>query len=238
MGFDARFVDDRYHGVGRFAHQTLEALTRLYPADRFVVYHNPDRPSTRLDLASLLSRPNVEARPFRHDIYHPLEQPLLALALARARLDVHCVPYFPAPLLAPVRLVVTVHDLILDHEARYQTGRWVRYYYRPMMRLAPRRAARVVAVSEATARDLEALYRVPRGKVAVVPEAADPRFRPVTDAAVLSAVRERYRLPERFVLAVGARRPHKNLSMLLEAFALARDEIPHALVLAGEAHAR
>ena len=238
IGFDARFVDDRYHGVGRFAHQTLEALTRLYPADRFVVYHNPKRPSTRLDLASLLSRPNVEARPFPYDIYHPLEQPLLALDLARARLDVHYVPYFPAPLLAPVRLVVTVHDLILDHEARYQTGRWVRYYYRPMMRLAPRRVARIVAVSEATARDLQAFYRVPRGKVAVVPEAADPRFRPVTDGAVLAAVRERYHLPERFVVAVGVRRPHKNLSVLIEAFALARDEIPHALVLAGEAHAR
>ena len=107
-----------------------------------------------------------------------------------------------------------------------------------MMRLAPRRAARVVAVSEATARDLEALYRVPRGKVAVVPEAADPRFRPVTDQAILADVRERYHLPERFVLAVGVRRPHKNLSVLLEAFALARDEVPHALVLAGEAHAR
>ncbi len=239
IGFDARFVDDRYHGVGRFAHQTLEALTRLYPADHFVVYHNPGRPSTRLDLASLLARPNVEPRSFPYDIYHPFEQPLLALALARARLDVHYVPYFPAPLLAPVRLVVTVHDLILDHEPRYQTGRWVRYYYRPMMRLLPHRVARIVAVSEATARDLGALYRMPREKVTVVPEAADPRFRPVTDEALLAEVRERYHLPERFVLAVGVRRPHKNLSVLIEAFALARRLVPqHALVLAGEAHAR
>ena len=238
IGFDARFVDDRYHGVGRFAHQTLEALTRLYPADRFVVLHNPHRPSARLDLASLLGRPNVEAREVPHDLYAPLEQPLLALALARARLDVHFVPYFPAPLLAPVRIVVTVHDLILDHEPRYQSGRWVRYYYRPMMLLAPRRSARVVAVSEATARDLHALYRVPAEKISVVPEAADPRFRPITDAATLAATRERYRLPEAYVLAVGVRRPHKNLARLVEAFALARAEIPHSLVLAGEAHAR
>jgi len=102
MGFDASFVDDRYHVVGRFAHQTLEALTRLHPTDGFVVCDNPNRPRTRLDLASLLARPNVEARPFPYDTYHPLEQPLLALALARAGLDVHYVPFFPAPLLAPV----------------------------------------------------------------------------------------------------------------------------------------
>ena len=236
IGVDDRFVDDRYHGVGRLAHQTLEALTRHHPTDRFVVYQYPRRPSTRLDLASLLAHPSVEARAFPYDIYHPLEQPLLALALPRAGLDVHYVPYFPAPLLAPFRLVVTVHDLILDHEARYQTSRCVRYHYRPVMRLGPRPAARIVAVSEATARYFRGLHSVPLEKVAVVPEAADPRFRPIGDAQALAAVRERYYLPERFILAVGVRRPHKNLSALLEAFALARERIPHTLVLVGESH--
>ncbi len=238
IGFDARYVDDRYHGVGRYAYQLLEALTRLYPGDRFVALHNPSRPSTRLDLGALFGRPNVEPLALPHDIYAPLEQPALARAAARARLDVFYTPYFPAPLLAPVPIVVTVHDLIFDREPRYQTGRWVRYYYRPMMWLSPRRASVVVAVSEATAADLRAFYGVSAGKIAVVPEAAGPQFRPVQDAATLAAVRARHALPERFALAVGVRRPHKNLPALLEAFALARERIPHDLVLVGEAHTR
>lgn len=238
VGFDARYVDDRYHGIGRYAYQVLEALTRLFPDDRFAVYHNPGRPSTRLDLGAILARPNVEPRALPHDIYSPLEQPALALAALRPRLDVFYTPYFSAPLLAPAPVVVTVHDLIFDREPRYRSGRWVRYYYRPMMRLSPRKAAWVVAVSAATAADLRAFYGVPAGKVAVIPEAAGPQFQPVTDEGTLRAVRARYALPERYLLALGVRRPHKNLPALLEAFALARERIPHDLVLVGEAHAR
>ena len=238
IGFDARYVDDRYHGVGRYAYQLLEALTRLYPDDRFVVLHNPRRPSTRLDLGKLLARPNVEPWSLPHDVYSTLEQPALALAALRSRLDAFYTPYFPAPLLAPAPIVVTVHDLIFDREPRYQSGRWVRYYYRPMMWLAPRRAAAVVAVSEATAADLQTLYRVSAEKIVVVPEAAGAQFRPVEDPAALAATRARYALPERFVLALGVRRPHKNLPVLLEAFALARERVPHDLVLVGEAHTR
>ena len=238
IGFDARYVDDRYHGVGRYAYQVLEALTRLYPDDRFAVYHNPARPSTRLDLRGVLARPNVEPRPLPHDIYSPLEQPALALAALRSRPDVLYTPYFPAPLLAPAPVVVTVHDLIFDREPRYQTGRWVRYYYRPMMALAVLRSAAVIAVSKATASDLQAFYRVPTGRVAVIPEAAGPQFRRVEDSAALAAVRRHYALPDRFILALGVRRPHKNLVALLEAFALARDRVPHDLVLVGEVHAR
>ena len=242
IGFDARFVDDRYHGVGRFAHQLLEALTRVGPdvgpEDRFVVYTNPRRPSTRLDLAPVLGRANVEARPLPLDIYHPAEQPALALAAARDRLDLFYSPYFPAPLLAPCPVVTTVHDLIFDRVPEYGRGKWVRFYYRPMMRLAARKARRVIAVSAATAADLREIYRVPEHKIAVVPEAAGAQFRPVEDPAELARVRELYQLPARFALAVGVHRPHKNLATLIEAFGLVRDRFPHDLVLVGEAHAR
>ena len=31
VAFDARYVNDRYHGIGRHAYNLLEALTRLDP---------------------------------------------------------------------------------------------------------------------------------------------------------------------------------------------------------------
>lgn len=248
IGFDARYIDDRYHGVGRYSYELLDALTSGYPDDHFIAYHNPSRPTTRLDLPTIFARPNVEAVRLPFDIYSPLEQPAIALAACRQRLDALFVPYFPAPLLATVPVVTTVHDCIFDREPRYQTGRWVRHYYRPMMWLAPRKAKRVICVSEATAADLRHYYQVAPEKIAVVPEAAGSVFRPVTDKDTLAAVRQRYRLPERFVLALGVRRPHKNLAGLVEAFArldAALAETPGTsagsrvdLVLTGEPHAR
>jgi len=238
VAFDARFIDDRYHGVGRYAYQLLDALARLAPGDTFLAIHDPRRPSTRLPLAPVLSLPNVVAYPLAVGIYAPQEQPALALALMLARADVCFVPYFPAPLFAPCPIVTTVHDLIFDLEPRYQHGRWVRYYYRPMMWLSARRATRIVVVSESTARDLGALYGADPRKVVVALEAAAPQFRTVTDPAVLADVRRRYDLPERFIMALSVRRPHKNLAALIEAFGRIAGRIPQDLVLVGERHGR
>ena len=175
VAFDARFIDDRYHGVGRYAYHLLDALARLAPDDTFVAIHDPRRPSTRLPLAPILG---AAERGRVADAGRHLRAPRAAGARARpasaSRADVCFVPYFPAPLLAPCPVVTTVHDLIFDLEPRYRAGRWVRYYYRPMMWLAARRAARIVVVSESTARDLRSVYGADPRKLVVALEAAAP----------------------------------------------------------------
>lgn len=51
-------------------------------------------------------------------------------------------------------------------------------------------------------------------------------------------VRARYGLPGRFILAVGAGRPHKNLALLVDAFAQLDPALAPALIVAGEADRR
>ena len=58
-------------------------------------------------------------------------------------------------------------------------------------------------------------------------------FRRESDSARLEAVRQRYCLPERFILAVGAGRPHKNIETLVEAFARLDPSLAPALVIGG-----
>jgi glycosyltransferase involved in cell wall biosynthesis len=71
-----------------------------------------------------------------------------------------------------------------------------------------------------------------RRKLHPVHEAAHPRFRPLPRAE-LSAIRERYRLPERFLLFVGGLNPLKNFSNLLAAYHRVEGEFEHALVAVG-----
>jgi glycosyltransferase involved in cell wall biosynthesis len=50
----------------------------------------------------------------------------------------------------------------------------------------------------------------------------------------LAQVRDKYRLPEKFILWVGQIESRKNVARLLRAFAQIKDDVPHTLVIAGE----
>ncbi len=237
IAFDARYIRDSFGGIARYAHCLLSALAETPSDDRFVVYFDPTLPASRFSVPELAPLPKVELRELRLGLYSPEEQFVWPGHLRRDHVDLFYSPYFALPLLADVPLVCTVHDLIFERDRNYGSGRWVRAYYRPMMWLGLRRAAGVFTVSEATRRDLAAFYGS-ADKVAVVSEAAAKVFRWPLGGGLLAAVRARLGLPERYLLAVGARRPHKNLGAAVRAFARIQDQVPHTLVVVGRPEER
>jgi glycosyltransferase involved in cell wall biosynthesis len=111
--------------------------------------------------------------------------------------------------------VVTLHDLIpIKRPSEYlRTG--VRFKLRYM---AVERAARIIVPSEAVARDALRHLNVDRARLVVIPEAAAPVMRPTTDDEV-AGVRERYGLPEQYLLWVGGLEhpdPRKRVAALAE----------------------
>ncbi|HHH42326.1 MAG TPA: glycosyltransferase family 1 protein [Chloroflexi bacterium] len=237
IAFDARYINDRYHGIGRYAFRLLEAMVAAAPERTFIVFRGRGQDS-RFDWSGLAARPNVELREGPWPLYWPHEQLLWPLLLRRSRADLFHTPYFAAPLLAPCPVVVTVHDLIFDRYPAYMPWGWARPYYRLLMAWGTRRAKRVIAVSQATAADLTHFYGTPPERIAVVPEGVDPGFAPPSDPDRRRALRWRYGLLRPFVLTVGARRPHKNLGRLVRAFSRVAVEVPHDLVFVGEADPR
>lgn len=139
-------------------------------------------------------------------------------------------------LLMPLRsipTVLTVHDLIFLRlpEHHKPLNRW---YLNLALPLYCRRADHIIAISQATRRDLMAAYDVPPDRVTVVHEAADARFRP-QPPEVVAAVCADYDLSERYLLFVGTIEPRKNLCRLLDAFETLRAEgLTDALVIVGK----
>lgn len=132
---------------------------------------------------------------------------------------------------APCPVVVTVHDLIpWALGGRRLLGERIRYM--PGRRLL-RRADRVLAVSEATARDAVRLAGLRGERIQVIPEGVSSRFQPAPDAT--TRVRERWQLePHRYLLYVGALDARKDPAALFQAWEVARETVPDlALVLAG-----
>jgi glycosyltransferase involved in cell wall biosynthesis len=144
------------------------------------------------------------------------------------RCDVFHSPWIDGALLRPpVPMVVTLHDLIpLKRRGEYlRTG--IRFKLRY---LAVQRAVKVIVPSRAVAGDAARALGIPPERIVVIAEAAAPAFCPRSDAEV-QAVRERFRLPARYLLWVGSLR-HPDPRKRVSALAKARRELP--LVLAGE----
>lgn len=133
-----------------------------------------------------------------------------------------------AMLRCPVPMVVTLHDLV----PLKRRGEYLRSGLRFKLRyLAVERAARVIVPTEAVAADVVAALNISPEQVAVIPEAAAPAFKPRSGDEV-QAVRERFALPDRYLLWVGGLctpDPRKRVSEL----ARTRRELP--LVLVGPA---
>src|SRR6185312_2235043 len=110
-----------------------------------------------------------------------------------------------------------------------------RLYFQYVGRLAARFSKAIITVSNDAKRDILNILRVQNSKVEVIYEGVDPRFKKLRDKETLSAVRERYGLPERFILAVGTIEPRKNLPFLIDTYARFRkiSSMDIGLVIAG-----
>lgn len=139
----------------------------------------------------------------------------------------HAVEY-AQPLASAVPVVVTVHDLIPFVLPREYP--WMRRERALPMRQF-RRADAVIAVSRSTAADLQRIAGVDPARITIIGEAVAARRTLSGDE--LAALRERLRLPPRFVLAVGTFDPRKRIDLLTETVRRLRRHHDVGLVIAG-----
>lgn len=132
---------------------------------------------------------------------------------ARDRVDVlHC-PGHRGPLRSRVPVVLTIHDLAVIRLPD-TFNRWTRTYSRLLLPRLARAAARVIAVSEFTAREAIELLGVDEKRVRVIPHGVEAPFTPDGPSA-----------DGDYVLAVGTVEPRKNLDRVAEAARLAGVEL-------------
>lgn len=162
------------------------------------------------------------------------EQTSLPILLQRYQINVLHSPHYTIPLLARCRRVVTVHDLTFFlYPQFHQAGKQI--FFRTMISLSSRSADAVITISENTRQDLLRLLHTPPNKVITIPLGVGVEFNHIQDPLVLSRVKQKYQLPERFFLYVGTLEPRKNISVLIEAFQRYRQtEGDASLVLVGQ----
>lgn len=219
IGIDAsRALRARRTGTERYSLEIIRHLLALPEATEHRWRLYADAPDVDgLLTADLPHTDNVEQRvlPGRRLWTHRS----LAQEVTRRRPDVLFVPAHVIPLALPSsRLpasVVTIHDL--GYHAFPETHTyWQRRIIEAGTRWSVGVARRVIAVSQATADDLEAIYRVPAERIRVIYEAAAQTT--IVLPEQIEAVRVRHGLVRPYALFVGTIQPRKNVARLLDAY--------------------
>lgn len=224
VGIDATcWSNDR--GFGRFTRELVTALARRNSGVRYTLVFDqlPDAElptGVRVLTASARSTLNASAV---GDSSRSADYMFRMGRLAgKAPFDVFFYPavYSFYPLLGRTPCVVCYHDTIAERfpDLIFPTKLNARLW-NAKTRLARWQTRRAMTVSQASARDIEALFHIPRNRIDVVTEAAEPAFRLITDNRKKNAARTRLGVPRDAPMLVylGGFNRHKNVLGLLQA---------------------
>jgi len=275
IGFDARMVYYRQAGIGQYILNLLDELVALQQQQAdFKLLVLQSRREKRSPSQWLFGKPasgegsssghlslptptlEIPNRKIWTPPHHRLEQLVLPFETTWLGLDVLHSPDFVPPLMRP-RLqggrlghfgsVITIHDLAFLKFPYLLTAESRRYY--GQVKRAAHSAERIIAVSQATAYDIENELGIDPAKIRVVYEAANPVFQPLDQPALdaltqsLPALMAKLEaanlsLQQPFILFVSTLEPRKNLPTLLKALRRVLDNLPPTeekprLVIAG-----
>jgi glycosyltransferase involved in cell wall biosynthesis len=207
-------------GVRRYTEELTRALAQTFPDDQFWLLSDQS-------FSAPFSRSNVKTG---HGPRNMLERRWWSWGLqgeiSRLRIDVFHGTDFAVPYLPLRPSVMTLHDLSpwMDPSWHAESGR-VRRRTPTLLRLGL--ATMIITQSEAVKRQAIERFHLPADRVAVVPLAANPAFRP--SPAPLDT--------PPYLLYVGTLEPRKNVGLVLDLWRELRREHPIDLILAGRRRA-
>ncbi|MBL7765119.1 MAG: glycosyltransferase family 4 protein [Chitinophagaceae bacterium] len=232
IGFDAKRAYHNNTGLGNYSRSLIMALSAHYPNHEYHLFNpkknvrddlqapniyqvNPESFSSRLLPSIWRSKWMIQDIEQRTDLYHGLS---------------HELPY--GIHLSNIKTLVTMHDLIFEHYPdHYNLSD--RMVYRNKFRYAARTAHRVIAISEATRKDLIKYYDIPSDKIHIVPPSIDDRFYQEQGLAP-AILQKRYGITKPYFISVGSIIERKNLLRVVEAFHSLLQQFECQLVIIGK----
>jgi glycosyltransferase involved in cell wall biosynthesis len=226
-------------GVGRYAAQLVSHLVALgADVEPVVARHSDEEVKAAWQDFGLEGVPEPTVLPLPraalYDAWHLLAWPPLS---RDKNVDVLHAPSLAVPPKRGKPLVVSVHDAApwLYPESFTARGRW---FHDIGLRVAARRADRVITGTEAAAAELRAYTRLPSSLISVVPYGVAPNDLVRDEERVTSVLRSHGLADQPYVLWVGSLEPRKGVGVLVAAMArlaTRNKDKATALVLAGYA---
>ncbi|MCP4614625.1 MAG: glycosyltransferase family 4 protein [Planctomycetes bacterium] len=225
IAFSARGLSIPSGGVRQLIKSLVPALAKLRGDDELFVIHNQEKfRGLAPDCSEIVIKGN-------NRIWWDFV--CLPKILYKLKIDAAIFPKNIIPFFINCPSYAIIHDLAYFDRKLNAYPIMDTIYMRTMIPNSVRKATGVFAVSENTKKDIVSLTNCDPKKITVTYEAADKIYRSIKDTTCLQAVRQKYKLPNNFILYVGSLSPRKNIVRLLNAFSQICQRIPHNLVLTG-----
>jgi glycosyltransferase involved in cell wall biosynthesis len=218
IAIDARRIRD--FGIGTYIRSLVQALSEIDRENRYTLIGSAGDVRTMAGLPA-----NFQSVAYNRRDVDALDHVAFPMLLRRIAPDLTHIPLNRVPLLLRRPYVVTIHDManLLFEQGRSGLRMQLRRY---RFRQGLLRARRVIAVSEATRRDVQNLMGVRPERIRRVYNAPDAEFfHGEHSEGEHQRILERYQIQYPFLLYAGNVRVHKNVPRLVEAFAVLRAQL-------------
>jgi glycosyltransferase involved in cell wall biosynthesis len=229
IAIDARYVRERPSGIGAMVEAIVRDVPALMPDTSFLLLRHPLAPG------SLSQAENVREQVVPYEANGPGTLLMLPRVVDLSEVDLFHAPFNILPAGLTMRTVVTIHDTmwLTDPTLCGAAGLWGKvqsWFYRNGIRRALEQADHLIAISEATRRDIIAEEPGAAARCTTILHGIAPKFSPSrneSDRSEQERVRQRFAPgARRHVLVVGRAAPYKNQQRSLMGFLRAFSNSP------------
>ncbi len=231
IGVDCRELRSYRTGIGRILLELLRQAKAYQKDFVFILFGN--------QRTNFLSSPDVfedyEKVIIKEKWTLWWDQIQLKNAIKRNKVDLFFSPYYKMPLMAKIKTVISVFDVTYLLVKPYSDYLRNRLYIKNFIKIAAKKAKKIITISNHTKNDLRTVLNLPEEKIEVSYPGISPEFRRVEDKKRIESLKKKYGIQKKYILYVGNFMPHKNLKSLIDAYHLLPDGLreEYLLVLCG-----
>ena len=230
IAFDAKRAFHNTRGLGNYSRDLIRILQE-HKVGKLFLFHPKPAKTQRLTLDAQTTE--ITPQSFFWKKLKSLWRSLKITDIARQLpIDIYhgLSGEIPRNIYKHVPTVVTIHDLIFMRYPQWYSYFDRKIHYKKFL-YAAQNAQHIIAISEQTKRDIITYLGVPEEKITVVYQGCHKAFKNTYTSTEKAAIHQKYRLPDRFVLNVGAIESRKNGREIVKAIEPLEDM---SLVLVGK----
>jgi len=217
IALNAWFWDQPHTGSGQYIRRLVTSLAKVAPETQLTLIMPPHNPKPDAVPDGVQVMPTGKPTAPNNIGKVIFEQRTFPAQVKACGADIAHVPYWGPPLACPVPLVTSVLDVVPLIYPAYAMG-FTRRLYTQLVSTAARGSNHIITLSETAAIDIESWLNIPAERITAIYLAPDDRFHPQMGAENDEAVRQKYNLPQQFVLYLGGFDMRKRVDQALLAY--------------------